>query len=80
MAQVVRTTLRRPTNLSLDAALVEQARSLDINISRVAEDGLAKAVSEERARLWKLENAEAIRSLNEYVETYGLGLEEFRQV
>jgi len=71
---------RKPTNLSLDSRLVAQARDLDINISRAAEDGIAKAVSEERSRLWKIENRAAIESLNRYVETYGLDLEEYRQV
>jgi antitoxin CcdA len=72
--------VRKSTNLSLDSRLVSQARDLDINISRAAEDGIAKAVSEERARLWKIENREAIESWNRYVEEDGLPLEEFRQV
>lgn len=70
---------RKATNLSLDAGLVEEAKNLDINISRIAEDGIAKAVAEEKARRWKMENREAIQSLNAYVEENGLPLEEFRQ-
>ncbi|HEY5820048.1 MAG TPA: type II toxin-antitoxin system CcdA family antitoxin [Mesorhizobium sp.] len=71
--------LRKSTNLSLDAHLVAQAKGLDINISRVAEEGIARAVSEERARLWKIENREAIDFWNGYIEEHGLPLEEFRQ-
>ncbi len=70
---------RKPTNLSLDAHLIAEAKNLDINISRIAEDGIAKAVAEEKARLWKIENREAIQSLNAYVEENGLPLEKFRQ-
>lgn len=70
---------RKPTNLSLDARLVAEAKTLDINISRIAEEGIARAVAEEKARLWKIENREAIESLNAYVEENGLPLEEFRQ-
>ena len=70
---------RKPTNLSLDARLVAEAKTLDINISRSAEEGIARAVAEEKARLWKIENREAIASLNAYVEENGLPLEEFRQ-
>jgi antitoxin CcdA len=70
---------RKPTNLSLDARLIAEAKNLDINISRIAENGIARAVAEEKARLWKIENREAIQSLNAYVEEYGLPLEEFRQ-
>lgn len=47
-------------------------------MSQLAEEALAKAVSEEKSRLWKIENREAIESLNKYVEEHGLPLEEFR--
>lgn len=71
--------VRKPTNLSLDPDLVSEARGLQINISRVAEEGIAKAVAAEKARLWKIENREAIESWNKYVEENGLPLAEFRQ-
>jgi antitoxin CcdA len=71
--------LRKPTNLSLDARLVAAAKDLDINISRIAEQSIAEAVAAEKSRLWKIENREAIESLNDYVEKHGLPLDEFRQ-
>lgn len=70
---------RRAANLSIDASLMEEARQLKINLSRAAETGIAKAVREEKARRWQEENAEAIRSSNEYVEKYGLPLAKYRQ-
>jgi antitoxin CcdA len=70
---------RKSTNLSLDPRLVAEAKNLDINISRVAEESIAKAVAEERARLWKIENRAALESWNEYVERHGIPLAEFRQ-
>lgn len=70
---------RKSTNLSLNARLVAEAKDLRINISRVAEEGIARAVAEEKARLWKIENREAIESMNEYVEKHGIPLAEFRQ-
>lgn len=79
MTREARSVQRKSTNLSLDARLVAEAKNLDINISRVAEKSIADAVAEEKARLWKIENREAIQSLNEYVEKHGLPLEEFRQ-
>lgn len=69
---------RRPSNLSLDADLVAEARALDINVSRAAEQGLARAVSEEKTRRWKEENREAMESSNEYVRQHGLPLEKYR--
>lgn len=70
---------RKPTNVSLDPALIEQARELDINISRACERGLAEQIAKARADQWREENAEAIRSSNEWVERNGLPLARYRQ-
>ena len=79
MQRPTRSVQRKSTNLSLDTRLIAEAKNLDINISRVAEQGIAQAGAEEKARLWKIENREAIESLNEYVEKHGIPLEEYRQ-
>ncbi len=70
---------RKSANLSLDSGLLSQARDLKINVSRAAEDGIGRAVKAEQERLWRLENAEAIRLENEYVEKHGLPLAKYRQ-
>ena len=70
---------RRRTNLSLDEALVAEAKALDVNLSRAAEEGLASAVKKARADQWKRENADAIRSWNEWVDENGIPLAEYRQ-
>ena len=70
---------RKAANLSLDEGLVSQARELKINISRAAEDGIAKAIKAERERLWRIENAEAIAASNAYVEKHGLPFQKYRQ-
>ena len=62
MQRPIRSVQRKSTNLSLDARLIAEAKNLDINISRVAEQGIAQAVAEEKARLWKIENREAIEN------------------
>ena len=69
---------RRAANLSLDADLLIEARAMKINLSRAAEDGIARAVAAERARVWAKENADVIRSNIDYVEKHGLPLEKFR--
>ena len=71
--------VRRPANLSLDSGLLSEARELNINISRAAEEGVARAVRAEKERLWRIENAEAIKAANEYFEKHGLPLARFRQ-
>ena len=79
MRNATRPVQRKSTNLSLEARLVAEAKNLDINISRIAEESIARAVSEEKARLWKIENRETIEAWNEWVERNGLPLAEFRQ-
>lgn len=73
-----RMPFRRPTNVSLDARLVEEARQLEINISRACEEGLEKTVREERRRRWIEENREAMEASNEYVRQHGLPLAKYR--
>lgn len=78
MASPARKSLRIPANLSIDGALLSEAKSLDVNVSRAAEAGIAKAVSDEKARRWMEENEEALKSSNGYVETHGLPLGKHR--
>lgn len=73
------TANRKPTNVTISSSLLAEAKELDVNLSRAAEAGIAKAVAAEKARLWKLENAEALASSNQYVAKNGLPLEKFRQ-
>ena len=73
-----RAAQRKATNISLDAALLEEARGLDINISRACERGLAEQIAETRAERWRAENAEALASSNAHAERHGLPLAEFR--
>ncbi|MCB1376964.1 MAG: type II toxin-antitoxin system CcdA family antitoxin [Alphaproteobacteria bacterium] len=70
---------RKPTNLSLDASLLAEAKALKVNLSRAAEDGVRCAVANAKAAQWKAENAAALQSSNAYVEKHGLPLEMYRQ-
>lgn len=70
---------RKPTNLSLDATLLSEARALKVNLSRAAEEGVRRAVADARAAAWAAENAEALESSNAYVEAQGLPLARYRR-
>ncbi len=70
---------RRATNVSIRPQLLAEARALEINISRAAEQGLVRAIAERRATLWLEENQAAIESSNAFVETNGLPLAPYRQ-
>lgn len=71
--------IRTLARLPLNGALLSEAQALKVDLSEAAEDGIARAVKAEKERLWKNENAEAIRIENEYVEKHGLPLARFRQ-
>jgi len=69
---------RKPTNILLDAALVEEARELGVNISVASARGLEQAVKKARAERWLEENKAALESSNEWMREHGLPLEEYR--
>lgn len=69
---------RKPTNLSIDSELLNEAKALNINLSRAAEDGVKAAVRAAQELRWKEDNADAIESSNAYVENYGLPLDKYR--
>lgn len=70
---------RRATSLTLDRALLDEARTLGVNVSRAAEAGLAEAVRAARAARWQAENAEAIAAYNARIEADGVPLARFRK-
>jgi antitoxin CcdA len=70
---------RKSTNLSLAADLVEDAKALDINLSRACEAGLEAALRAERKRRWQEENHAAMEASNAYVAKHGLPLARYRQ-
>ncbi|MCR8548377.1 type II toxin-antitoxin system CcdA family antitoxin [Salipiger sp. P9] len=70
---------RKSTSMTLDPALLDEARQLGINISRAAESGVAAAISAERARQWKAQHAGAIADYNAFIDTQGVPLADRRK-
>lgn len=68
----------RPTNVSLDAQLVAEAKALGVNISLASAWGLEQAVAKARAEHWLKENRAALASSNAFVEANGLPLQKYR--
>ena len=69
---------RRPSNLSIDADLMKEAKALSLNVSRAAEEGIERSVAAEKARRWKEENKHLIEGWNEWVNENGLPLAKYR--
>lgn len=63
---------KRATNLSVDEQLLERAKRLGLNVSRVLEDGLARAIREREADEWLRRNRAALEAYNEQVEKHGV--------
>ena len=76
---IMRHPAKKSTSMTLDGAVLEEARRLGINISQAAEGGVIAAIRTERARVWKEENAGAIADYNAFVEASGVPLAEFRK-
>jgi antitoxin CcdA len=65
-------TKKRAINLSIDAALLDEVRRLNINVSETLEQhlrGLVRSVQEKR---WQEENRDAIASINSFIDEHGL--------
>lgn len=73
-----KTHTRARTSFTADPALLAEARSLGVNISRAAETGIAQEVKKAREAQWRAENAEAIESWNAYVRVHGLPMAKYR--
>lgn len=62
---------KKPTNVSINSDLLNQARSLKINLSATLERALTEQLRERQEAQWRQENATAIHAYNEHVEKYG---------
>jgi antitoxin CcdA len=74
-----RLSARRPTNVSLDADLVAEAKALGINLSHACEAGLIAELKAAREAAWLRENAAAIESSNRWLTQNGLPLGQYRR-
>jgi len=70
---------KKPTNLSLEQGLLNEAKELGINLSKAAETGLRRAVSKAKSEAWRKENAKALQSSCDWIDQHGLPLDEHRQ-
>ncbi|MCD1626917.1 type II toxin-antitoxin system CcdA family antitoxin [Seohaeicola saemankumensis] len=62
---------KRKTSLTLDSAALDAARTLEINVSAVAEAALIQAVAEARRQNWLAENAAAFAAQSDWHERNG---------
>lgn len=63
--------VKKPITLTVRSGLVKEARSLGVNTSQAAEDGIAVAVRKAKEQAWLEENKAAIQAYNERIEQSG---------
>lgn len=71
--------LKRPTNLSINADLLREAKALDINLSAEFEKHLTTVVRKVRGEQWLRDNREAIAAYQRMVEKHGIWNEGLRE-
>ena len=71
--------MKRAANVSIDSRLLEQARELDINLSRSLEDALRERIAQAAGERWRRTNAKAIEAHNERVAKKGMFSDRLRR-
>ena len=62
---------KKPTNVSINSDLLQKAKDLKINLSATLELALAEQLRNQQRVEWLCENANAIQTYNQFVETNG---------
>ncbi len=69
---------KKATNLSINSDLLAKSRELNINLSATLELALTNVLAKTEADKWQKQNANAIRSYNDFVEEHGCFGDEHR--
>lgn len=70
---------RKAVNLSLDAALVAEARVAKINLSAVTEKALRAEIASLQMERWRRENAGALEAMQQRIDSEGVAGEGHRR-
>lgn len=70
---------KKSTNLSINSDLIQQAKLLKINLSKLLEEKLAIIIATQKEELWLHENQAAIEDYNEYISQKGLFSDRLRR-
>jgi antitoxin CcdA len=69
---------KRPTNLTLDAKVLDLARGLGMHFSQTVDASLAEEVRKRYWERWNEENKDAVAHYNQRSEREGLPLAKYR--
>ena len=63
---------KKAANLSVDSALLDDAKRLNLNLSQVFEAGLSAAIRQRRREKWLQDDRAALDAYNEHIEADGV--------
>lgn len=63
---------KKPTNVSINRDLLQQAKEHQINLSQALENRLAELLREQKQQQWLRENQEAVEAYNQRVAQNGV--------
>jgi len=70
---------KKPTNLSINSDLLQQAKEYNVNLSQTLELRLTEILRDQKQREWQVENQEAIEEYNRRIEARGVFSDGLRQ-
>ena len=76
--KTVKPGAKRAVNVSIDAGVLDMAKSMNINLSQTLEDALRKRTKDERDRRFQDEHREAIEAHNRFIEKHGIWSKKYR--
>ncbi len=71
--------MKKRTNLSISEVLLNEAKSLEVNLSQSAEQGISQAIAKAKKEKWLRENTDSLVSSNDFVNQNGLPLARYKQ-
>jgi antitoxin CcdA len=69
---------KKPTNVSINSDILQQAKDLKINLSKALEGRLVEIIRETRRLQWLAENQSALDDYNQHVEHNGVFSDKLR--
>jgi len=69
---MITTSAKKSVNLTVNVALIMEAKALEINMSREFEIHLAHLVKQRRNEKWLAENLDALDAYNAHIERDGV--------
>ena len=70
---------KKATNLSINSDLLKRSRALSINLSATLEQALKEKLAQTEAKKWIVENKNAIKIYNDFIDEHGCFSDEFRK-